>query len=197
MNVRVIRNPSREPAPLQMQSFVETARKMDGARFAARIEAEKTIAAARAEADAILERARTEGVQRGRLEGLAALLQLQREATEVAARATDLVVTATRAVAERALGSALATDDGLLQSWARQALAAFAGARRIKLHANPATLARLEGISGLELVTDAELPEFVLIARTELGEARIELGTQVEAFVQSIRDVLSAEVAKR
>lgn len=187
---RVIKNGG-PPAP-RGRDFQPSARVVDGARFAARIEAEKTIAAARDEANAIVERARREGELKGRAEGLAALAALHQQSADIAARSLDVIVMATRAVAERAIGSALATDDATLRAWAEQALATFRGARRIALHVNEATLARLSGIQGVDLVLDRDLPDFVLVARSELGAARIELGTQVEAFVASIRDVLAA-----
>jgi hypothetical protein len=192
---RVIRGGG-APAP-RSRDFKPSARVIDGARYAARLEAEQTIAKAHEEAAAIAERARREGEQRGRIEGLAALSSLQQRASEVADRSLDLIVMATRAVAERAIGSALATDEATLIAWAKQALAAFTGARKIAVHANETTLARLSGIRDVELVMDRDLPDFVLVARTELGDARIELGTQVEAFVASIRDVLASEVRSR
>lgn len=192
---RVIRNGG-APAP-RGRAFAQTAHRIDAARFAARIEAEKTIADARAEAEAIRARAHREGAQAGRIEGLAALASLRAEANAVAERSLDLIVMATRAVAERAIGSALMSDDATLTAWAKQALATFAGAKKIVLHGNRASLARLAGISGISEMVEADLPDFVLIVRTELGDARIELGTQVESFVASIRDVLAAEVAKR
>lgn len=192
---RVIRNGG-APAPRGVD-FTPSARRIDAARFLARIEAEKAIAAAREEADVIRARARDEGLQRGRAEGLAQLTELQRRIADVGERSVDLVVTATRAVAERAIGAALTTDDQTLTAWARQALATFGGARKVELAANDATLRRLAGIGGIDLVADNDLPDFVLVARTELGDARIELGTQVEAFVDSIREVLSLEVSKK
>jgi hypothetical protein len=196
--VRVIRAADpRAPAP-RATSFVPSARRMDAARYEARLEAERTIADARAEAERIREEARTRGREEGRAEVLALLVRAQAEAHAVAERATDLVVTATRAVAERALGQAL-QGDAPLAAWTREALATLAGARRIVLHASPATIARLSSseLGPIALEEASDLPEGTLLARSELGEVSVELRTQVDAFVAAIADVLAKEVRAR
>lgn len=182
------------PAP-RGRDFTPTARRIDGERWAARLEAEKTIAAARAEAASIAAAAEEAGRERGHARAAAMLVAAQREAAAVAERASDLVVTATKAVAERALGHAL-TDEASLTAWAREALATFGAARRVVVRANSKTVAMLRDL-GVELVPDDELDANVLMVRTELGDARVELRTQVHAFVEAIRDVLAAEVSRR
>lgn len=202
MTVRVIRA-SRGPAP-RGASFVPSARRIDGARYEARLEAERTIAAAHAEAERLREQAREQGRAEGRAEVLALLAHAEARVASIAERAseraTDVVLAATRAVAERALGEALQTDERLL-SWTREALRSLAGARRIVLFASPATIARLGSMpsgamEGVEL-RQGELPEGTLFATSELGEVHVELRAQVDAFVAAIAEVLSREVAAR
>jgi hypothetical protein len=188
---RVIRG-NGQPAP-RARELLPTARRIDAARFAARIEAERTIAEARASADAIAREAEQRGRERAHAEAAALLLAAQREAARVAEHATDLVVTATKAVAERALGQALSIDP---TPWAREALTAFRGARTMTVRANAETAPRLRDL-GVEVVVDSELPAHTLVVLTELGDARVELKTQVDAFVEAIRDVLASEVRSR
>lgn len=193
MTVRVIRA-DKGPAP-RAPSFVPTARRIDAARWQARLEAERTIAAARTEAERIREEARAQGRDEGRAEVLALLAKARLETENVAERASELVVTATRAVAERALGEALQNDDQL-RAWTREALRTIAGARRIVLFASPSTIARLGSIEGVEL-RQGELPEGTLFATSELGELHVELRTQVDAFVAAIAEVIGKEVRAR
>ncbi|MGZ3417061.1 MAG: hypothetical protein ACXVEE_04300 [Polyangiales bacterium] len=200
MTVRLIKADGGR-APL---ARVETSvRKIDAATWNARIEAEKTIAAAREEAQAIVAKAHAEAREvtakaesAGRAEAAAMWIAARAEAGKQAQRATEVVIAATRAVAERALGRALATDDQLLSSWANEAVATLAGARRIALHAHPRTLARLDAELPVNKV-EAELPEGTILVRSELGDVRLELATQVEALTQAIAEVLAAEVHRR
>ena len=193
MSVRVIRAQG-GPAP-RAPGFTPSARRVDAARYEARLEAERTIAAARAEAESIREQARRRGAEEGRAEVIALLAKAEHEIARVAERASELVVTATRAVAERALGEAI-RDDEHLHAWAREALKTLAGARKIVLFANGSTIARLRHVEGVEL-REAELPEGTLLARSELGEAHVELRTQVDAFVTAIAEVIDHEVRAR
>jgi type III secretion protein L len=205
MTVRVIRG-NGTPAP-RGKDFTPTARRIDAARYAARLEAERTIAEARARAEEIVGKAnkdaeaiRSEAERRGREKAHAETAALLTHAHHLTASASerllDLVVTATKAVAERALATSIAHDDAALHSWAREALTTFVGARRIELRANPRSIQRLGEVRGAELIADPELDEQTLVARTDLGDARIELRTQVSAFVDAIAEVLAREVRK-
>ncbi|MBI2392760.1 MAG: hypothetical protein HYV09_24455 [Deltaproteobacteria bacterium] len=209
MTARVLREGSRAPAP-RGRDFTPSARRVDAARWEARLEAERTIAAARDEAARILEEARqqagavrAEAARRGREDGhaeaLAVLARARGEADALAERATELVVTATRAVAERALGAALDRDEHLV-AWARQALGSIAAARKIVVRANAATIERLRPhlreLGAVELRVD-ELPDGTLHAASEVGELHVELRTQVESFVAAIADVLGREMRAR
>lgn len=191
MSVRVLRSGG-APAP-RGRDFTPSARRIDAARFEARLEAERVIAEARARADAIAHDAEQRGRARAHAEAGALFIAAEREAARVAERATDLVVTAAKAVAERALGQALAVDP---TPWAREALATFKGARQIVVRGSAATLARL-GDLGVELAADPALADDELVVVTELGDARVELKTQIDALVEAIRDVLASEVRRR
>ena len=81
------------------------------------------VAAARANAEAIAAEAARVGRERAHAEIAALLATARAESAAVAERALDLIITATRAVAERAIGSAVAIDDSALTGWAREALA--------------------------------------------------------------------------
>lgn len=199
MTVRVIKAGS---GPLPLARVEATVRKIDAATWSARIEAEKTIAAARAEALAIVAEAHARAAEvtaqaeaKGRAEAAAILIRSRAEAEKQAERATEMVMAATRAVAERALGRALATDDASLHAWASEALSTVAGARRIALHAHPRTLARLADLRVDKVA--AELPEGTILVRSDLGDVRLELATQVEALTQAIAELLAAEVLRR
>lgn len=205
MTVRVLRAGG-QPAP-RGPDFAPSARRLDGARYEARLEAERTIAAARATAEQLIERAREEaasiereaeraGIERAHATTLALLQRAQLQTESGSERLHQLVVMATKAVTERALGMTLAHNDEALAGWAREALATFVGARRIELRAHPRTITRLRELRGVDVVADPELDEHTLIARTDLGDARVELRTQVQAFVDAIAEVLEREVRK-
>jgi len=179
-----------------------TVRKLDAAAWIARIEAERTIAEARAQAQAIVAQAQAEASAvkaqaeaAGRAEAAALFIAARAEIGRVAERTIEVVIAATRAVAERALGRAIATDDASLNAWANEAIATLAGAKRIAVHGHPRTLARLE--APVIKVETPEMSEGVILVRFELGDARLELATQIEALTQAIGEVLAAEVRRR
>lgn len=199
MTVRVIKAEGGR-APLVRTEA--TVRKIDASTWNARIEAEKTIARAREEAAAIVAAAEAQAREvtaqaerTGRAEAAALMIAARAEAGKQAERATEIVIAATRAVAERALGRALATDDQVLSAWASEAIATLAGARKIALHAHPRTLARLNDLPVNKV--EAELPEGSILVRSDLGDVRLELGAQVETLTQAIAEVLAAEVRRR
>ena len=223
MSVRIVRasvanaaggdagaTPPRAPLP----SFAATARRIFASEYQARLEGERIVAASRREADAILERARADaraiaerarsaGADAGKLEALAIVAAARADEAHTVDHALDAVVMATRAVAERAIGRALSLDDQALAGWAREALAPLRGARRIVVRGSTSSIERLRarlgelappGCEVLDLVADASLPEGTLVARSELGEVKVELATQVEAFAQVLRDALAPVV---
>jgi vacuolar-type H+-ATPase subunit E/Vma4 len=190
------------PAP--REKFQGNVRRIDAARWDARVESERTIAEAheqaraivaeaQAKADAIRAQAEAEGKAKAQAESAAIMIAARAEAMRLAERATEVVIAATKAVAERALGRALESD-AQLNAWAEQAIATLAGARKIAVHAAKATLARLDlPVNKVE----SELPEGVLLIRSELGDVRLELPAQVDALVNAISEVLGAEVRRR
>ncbi len=205
MTVRVIRGGG-TPAP-RGHDFTETAKRIDGARYAARVESERTLAEARKqaeeivetakrEADQIRENAEREGRARAHAKALALLEHAERTTGSVSDRILELVLMATKAVAERALSTSLRENDEALRGWATQALATFTGARKIQLRAHPRSIQRLSDLRAVELTADPELDEQTLVAHTDLGDARVELRTQVSAFVDAIAEVLAKEVRK-
>jgi vacuolar-type H+-ATPase subunit H len=206
VTVRVIRGGG-TPAP-RAKDFTATAKRIDAARYAARVESERTIAEARTRADEIIEHAKHEaetirkdaeqrGTEQAHAKTLALLQHAEHTAASVSDRILDLVLMATKAVTERALGTAITHNDEALRGWAREAIATFIGARQIQLRANPRSITRLHELRGVELTADPELDEQTLVAHTDLGDARIELRTQVDAFVDAIAEVLAKEVRKQ
>jgi len=194
VSVRVIRGGG-APAP-RGRDLAPTARRIDAARYEARLEAERTTAGARAQADAIRAEAERAGLERANAKALAIMASAEQAAASVSERLTQLVVTATKAVAERAIASTLTTSDESLKTWATEALATFAGAKRIQLRANPRSIARLQELRGVELIPDPDLDEQTLVAHTELGDARVELRAQVDAFADAIAELLGKEVRR-
>lgn len=218
MTVRVIRGDGARPTPaVTSAGFAETARKMSAARYDARLEGERLIAEARRQADqivqaaneqsaAITERARLEGVAAGRIEAFAIVAKARIEESLLVDRASDVVVTASRAVAERAVGRVLSIDDEALAGWVREALAPLKGARRIVVRGHPANLTRLQqrlreiaptGCDSIELVTDHTFALDALHARSDLGEVRLEVRVQVDALISVLSDALAATVRGR
>jgi flagellar biosynthesis/type III secretory pathway protein FliH len=206
MTVRVIRGGG-TPAP-RGADFTPSARRIDAARYTARVESERTIAEARATAEEIVEAAKREaakirneaereGLERAHAKALALLQSAQLAAESASDRLLDLVLMATKAVTERALGTSISQNDEALRGWATQALATFHGARNPKLRANPRSIARLNHLRGVELTPDPELDEHTLVAHTDLGDARVELRAQVDAVVDAIAEVLAKEVHKQ
>ncbi len=212
MTVRILRaSPagSGVPAP-RGRAFAATVHTLDSARWEARLEAERTLAEARreaealvatahGEADAIRERATIAGREAAHAEVAALLARAQADSRKTAERATALVVTATKAVAERALGKTLAESDENLTGWAREALATIADAKRIVVRAAPGVAARLRGKDlgrSIEIVDDPAIEGNVLLARSELGGLTVDVRTQLDAFVAAIADVLQHEVSR-
>ena len=213
MSVRIVRAQTSAPRPA-LPAFAATARRIHAAEYEARIEGERIVAAARREAEAVLdraradaqaiaERARTAGADAGRLEALAIVAAARADEARTIDRCLDVVVMATRAVAERALAQALSLDDAALAGWAREALAPLRGARKIVVRGSATSIERLRarlgelappGCDVLDLGADAALPDGVLVARSELGEVRVELATQVAAFAEVLRSALAPVV---
>lgn len=222
MSVRVVRgrpassedaSPAASPEPL----FVATARRLLVEREAARTDGARVVAAAREEAARILARAeedarmvqedaRRAGVEAGRLEALAIVAAAHAEEGRLVERSLDLVVSAARVIAERALSEALATDDATLLAWTKAALVPLRGSRRVVLRAAAPSIDRLrahlaviaeQAAVRLELIVDDALPADVVVARSELGETRLELTAQVAALAEVLRGALEPEVRKR
>lgn len=216
ITARVLRD-ERSPAtplPLARERFASTVRLVHAERLAAATEAKRILDAARGEAAAIVARAesdaradaanaRTEALDAARLESFALVARARDEESRVIDAATEVVVQATRAVAERALGERLALDDATLAAWAREGLLPLRGARRIVLRGQALTLERLQsrlrelaprGCDLVEPVLDDALPAGVLHARSELGEVRLEVRTQVDSLVEVVRDAIAGAV---
>jgi flagellar biosynthesis/type III secretory pathway protein FliH len=221
MSVRVIRARADEPrpvigraAPFAATAFrvsaEEHAARTDAARAldAARLEAAAIVSKARAEASAIREAARAEGRAAGEAEVVARVLHARRLDDERLDRLAPMVAQAAIAVSERVLGERLAIDPGALAAWVRTAIASMRGARRATLRACTASMTRLAlavpelaarglGALPLTLAIDDALAEGVIDVRTDLGDVRLDLSTQlprlVEALAPALREAIRGE----
>ena len=223
MSVRVVRasasgaSPSSQgPASRDAWAPMLTARKIHAAAYEAKLEGERAIAEARRQAEAIVARAhaqaaaieeqtRARALDQSRAEAIAILALARAEELALVDRATDVVVTAARAVAERALCRALREDDGALLDWARQALLPLRAARRVHVRGSRATIARLAAAvsqlapapSAIELEVDPALEDDALVARSDLGDVSLDVRSQAGALIEVLRAALLDTVRAR
>lgn len=221
MSVRVIRSgDAAHAAPTTRATrarFEATARRIDAEKWNARVEGEAIIAEAKKQAASIVEEAekradrvregaRAEGIEQGHREALATIAKVRAMATLSAEEASDVINSAARAVAERAIGQQISVDDAALAGWTREALASLHGARRIVVRGPTRTIDRLRahvqqiaprGAGMLELVVDPAIAEGTLVARSELGEVHVEVKTQVAAILETIEEAMAAATRGR
>ncbi|GAC1352457.1 MAG: hypothetical protein NVS3B20_22300 [Polyangiales bacterium] len=210
--VRIIRASRRSEGPrsVAVSPFMTTARRVAAAEWEAQFQVEARVEQAKVEARAIAESALHEGHARGlsqaHAETIALTLRARIAQKEQLERSIEVVIAATRAVCERALGHALKTDDGALGDWAREAIFSLRGATRVVLHASRATLERFRaGVPALqkqlsaelELIVDDTLPPGHLRAQSDLGDLNVALHAQVEDLVAAVRDVIDSAMRSR
>lgn len=213
MNVRILKGAAARDARPHDDGSVrriasaqwEARRAADALLAAAHSETQAIVARAQTEAQRIREAARAEGREAGHAEALALLVAARAEVAARADRTTALVVAATRAVAERAIGSAIAVDDAALATWAKGAIRSLAGARRIQLRVSPASASRLvakveqiapSAATAIEIVADPTVADGILVAASELGQIRLDVVTQVAVFVDAIGEMVGQAVAR-
>jgi flagellar assembly protein FliH/type III secretion protein L len=172
--------------------------------------ARRLVEGARAEADAIVARAREEAVRisEGAAEEARAREVARLAASFIALRAHDerraerdlgRAVELARVLAERLLGEALALDPDRVVALARQALLEARGARRAVIEACPLdaeTLKRHVERIGLadgevELRSDPSLSRGSLRVHTNLGSLDAQLTPQLERLAEALRDALA------
>jgi flagellar biosynthesis/type III secretory pathway protein FliH len=222
MNARVIRGAGSAPistastARAPSAPFAATAFRVAAEQLRARAAAERVLASARVEADALLAdaardaariraAAHAEGLATAHAESLSLLLRARALDAQTIDRALPLIEQAVLAVAERLLGERFAVDSAALAAWVRASIAPLLGARRLALRAASPTLVQLAaalpelaahglagalGVAALELTVDETLPDAVVIARSDLGEVRLELGAQLGRMLEAIRPAL-------
>jgi flagellar biosynthesis/type III secretory pathway protein FliH len=198
--------------------FAASALRLSAEQLRARVAAERTVAAARAQAATLLDAAareaaeiraaaRAEGLASAHAETLSLLLRAKALDAQTVERALPVVEHAVVAVAERLLAERIAVDASALAAWVRASIAPLLGARRLSLRAASSTLGQLasalpelasRGLGGglgapLELIADETLPDApnaVIVARSDLGEVRLELGVQLGRMLEAIRPAL-------
>jgi flagellar biosynthesis/type III secretory pathway protein FliH len=175
----------------------------------ARLAAERILQEARAEAAAIVSRAREKAMNEA--------MRCAREAAEqaeakVAARWLDLnqaqglrlerdadrVIAVGVVLAERLLGTALALDRALIADLARAAIAEARGARRIVIEAHPLDADALRGHLGatgldaqsVEVRKDEALARGELRLQTDVGTIDVKLAPRLERLAAALRDAL-------
>jgi flagellar biosynthesis/type III secretory pathway protein FliH len=214
VSVRIVRGlpraddapPAREPSPVRVVPAARHQAALEAASLlaSAKREAERIVEAARVEAAQLLEAARSTGRDEGLASAAATLARAREEENRRVERSIDLVLAAARAIAERAVGRAIALDDATLGQWVAEVLASMRGARRLTVQVHPAAAARLAtqlehlpGGQSLRIVEDATMVAGAVVVRSELGEIRIDLPTQVELLARALRDAVTSEMERR
>ncbi len=216
MSVRVLRGPvDDEPLASAAASapFAASAFRIAAEGLAARAEAARAreqaeeqaravVAQALSEAEVIRRSARAAALAAAHAEVLALLVRARALEASLVERALPIVEHAVVAVAERLREERVAADPAALAAWVRASVAPLLGARRLQLRANPATVARLSaalaelarrglGELPIELAIDAAAVDGVVVARSDLGEVRLELGAQLANLVEAIGPTLA------
>jgi flagellar assembly protein FliH len=178
----------------------------------ARAEAERIVAAARAQAAETLEDARRAGFERGRAEGVAALASVlaagRAEARAMLARVEpDALAIATR-MAEKIVGRAVELDPAIMADITAEAVAACRtrdGVIRLRVHPDdlPAVASahgrlaeRLGGEGTLEVEPDETVERFGCVVETPVGRVDARLATQLEALRAALGPAGREEVAR-
>jgi type III secretion protein L len=173
----------------------------------ARAEAADVLAAARAQAEAILDEAKQTASEMRRLaceeakqEAAAALsvawIRLRHEEATKDERELERTIGLARALAERLLGEALEVDPDKILALARQVLAIARHARTICVVAHPQdadVLARRIAKLGLEstalqIQVAADRPRGSLLLRTDLGIIDADIALQLDRLTRALLD---------
>lgn len=206
---RVVRAADVEPPTRRAPERTRAARIVPAELMDAHLAAARLLAAARAEADAIVGRAReaaagvaAEAARRASEEEQAKLaaahLAVHAHAELAAERDLEKCVQLARILAERLVGRALADDPRVTLDLARQALAEARGARRAKLRAHPKDAAILSAdvaalglpAGSLEIAPDPGLARGALVVETELGRLDVQIGAQLDRLTEALRAAL-------
>jgi type III secretion protein L len=180
----------------------------------------REVAAARAEAHALLEAARAEAasirargererdelrqktVDEARREAEASLaaawIRVRSEEAAQHERALGDTISLARALAERLLGEALALDETRIVALARQVLASARNARKVGIFAHPTDKAVLEreiqalGVetAAVEIHADGSCGRGSLRIRTDLGTLDADLTPQLDRLAAALRESL-------
>jgi type III secretion protein L len=155
----------------------------------------------RAEASAVREAARREGLETGRADGVAeaavALAAAHTEAARLVAAAGPTVIALAAKMAERIVGRAVALAPETMAEIAREALSACrpgAGAIRLRIHPDdlPAVEARRAALEAgapaatLELVADEAVGRHGCVIETPQGRVDARLETQLAALERAL-----------
>jgi len=171
--------------------------------------ANEALASARGMADAIVKQAWADAAaaagdasraaeQEAHAKVAAAWLALKKREEEAAEADLDRSVTLAVALAERLVGAALALDEKLVASLAKQALAESRGARRATIDASPADVEALRenlamlplAPASIEVRADAKLARGELRLHTDLGTLDAKLHPRLERLAAALRDAL-------
>ena len=190
------------PSPGQRRRVAST--EMD-----ARLAAERILAQARAEADALRARAQEEGavaarlaVDRAREEADAQLaarwLALRKAEGERLERETERVVSLAVVLAERLLGAALDLAPARIADLARAVIAEARGARRATIEAHPSDAEALRvhlpaaglPLHAVEIRQSGQLARGELLLHTDLGTIDAKLSSRLDRLAEALRDAL-------
>lgn len=186
------------------------ARRIPRETMEARDQAASIVAAARAEAEAIVAEAKrsvaevTEAAAReareaavGRVIAEHVALRLTEE--QRAERAIDRTIAIAALLAERIVGEALAIEPARIAALASQALVETRGARQVRIEACAADATVLEellasiGNGVATIATNDALGRGSLVVHTDLGRVDARLGSQVARLTEALRAALREE----
>lgn len=184
------------------RDLVEARAEAEALLTRAREEAARLVGDARASAAATAEAAAREATEQAEARAAARHLALRAHEARAEERSLDRTVELAVLLAERLLGEALEKDPARLGSLARTALTEARGARRVRIEVRPDDVARLHavlatlGLEGVETVPNDALGAGSLLLDTDVGTVDARLRPQLERLAGALRTAL-AEMAPR
>lgn len=175
------------------------ARRVAAEILEARGEAERIIARARREADAIVASAAAAAAAEAREQEVARLaagfLALREAEERRAERDVERSVELAVLLAERLVGEALRVEPGRIAELAVAALEEVRGARRVRIEASPDDVSALRDALGAvgriaDVQADASLERGSLVVHTELGHVDARLTPQLRRLAEALQEAM-------
>jgi flagellar assembly protein FliH/type III secretion protein L len=186
-------------APARETAEVARARRIAGEILAARAEAERIVADARQQAEAVVAEAAAAAAAEAREKEVARLaagfLALRDEEARRAERDVDRVIELAVLLAERLVGEAIRVEPARIAELAASAIQEARGARRVRIDASPDDVVALTEALGAightaEVQPDATLHRGSLVVHTDLGRIDARLEPQLARLAAALREAL-------